>query len=438
MKIFLNPDRHTGASVLLIVMGITLILGLVLASYLQLMRWQHVSVVRSQAWNAALGLAEAGVEEALAQLNPSALLFTTNIDRGANGWSLESDGMYHAPRRNLPDGSYDVAITTDPLPSICATGYVRIPTLSATLSRSVRVATGTIALFRGGMAARVNIDLKGNYITSDSFDSLDPAHSTAGLYDSAKRKANGDVASTGSIIPVQNANIMGTLFTGPEGAYTIGPNGSVGDLAWVLTNKCLGVQPGHYKSDFNLDFPPVAPPYQTGIPPAGDTINGTNYTWVLGYGNYMHDDPKNPAKFNTGDKILVVGKARLYVTGDFLMSGGSSIIIAPGASLELYVGGANTSIATLNNAGNCATFNYFGLPGNTSVTLAGNDVFLGCIYAPSAALNMSGGGNNTCDYQGSCAVNTIGLNGHFNFHFDENLKRKGPIRGYQITSWKEI
>ena len=120
------------------------------------------------------------------------------------------------------------------------------------------------------------------------------------------------------------------------------------------------------------------------------------------------------------------------------MQGQSSIIIAAGASLELYVGGANTSITTLNNAGNCATFTSYGLPGNTSIDLAGNDLFLGTIYAPRADLTLGGGGNNTLDYQGAIAVNTIGMNGHFNFHFDENLRRKGPVRGYQINSWTEI
>jgi hypothetical protein len=151
----------------------------------------------------------------------------------------------------------------------------------------------------------------------------------------------------------------------------------------------------------------------------------------------MSSDPSG-AKFKNNDIILVTGKARVYVTGDFDMANGSRIIIAPGASLQLYVGGANTTIATLNNAGNCATFTYFGLPSNQSITLNGNDIFLGSIYAPSASLTMGGGGNNALDYQGACAVSTVGLNGHFNFHFDENLKRKGPVRGYQISSWIEM
>jgi len=436
MKICLNKTRSSQGSVLLVAMGITCVLGIGLASYLTLMRWQHVSVVRSQAWNAAMAMAEAGVEEALAQLNPSALLFSTNINRGANDWtnSVSLDGMYHAPRRTLPDGYYDVAITADTYPTIYATGYVTIPTLTATVSRSIAVTTTEASVFRGAIAARVNIDLKGNNISVDSFDSVDPNYSTGGLYDVAKRKAGGDIASNGGIIGVQNANIRGSLNTGPTSTYTIGPLGTVGDLAWVGGGS-LGVQPGHAKNDFNMDFPPILPPYAIAIPPVAGTVLGTNYTWVLGNGNYLSSGDAN---FHAGDTVLVTGNARVYVTGDFYMAGNATLIIAPGASLQLYVGGANGTIGTLNNAGNCANFTYFGLPNNTSVTLAGNDVFLGSIYAPNAALTVSGGGKNTLDYQGACAVNLVGMNGHFNFHFDENLKRKGPVRGYQINSWTEL
>jgi len=406
-----------------------------------LMRQQHISVVRSQAWNAALAMAEAGVEEALSQLNPSALLFTTNINRGANGWSLGADGMYHAPRRKLPDGYYDVAITTDVYPKIYATGYVTIPTLSTTLNREVAVTTIPGGIYRGGLTAIKDVDFKGNNVETDSFDSLDPNYSTNGLYDVTKRKANGDVASTEGMINVQNANIMGTLFTSPGGGYTAGSGsgtaGSVGDLGWVLGGM-TGVQPGHYKNDFNMDFPEVLPPYQTGLPPMGGTYNGTNYTWILGNGNYMLDNPKWAQKFNSGDVILVTGRARLYVTGDFIMGGQSMIQIAPGASLQMYIGGANTAISTVNNAGNCATFTYFGLPSNKNITLSGNDTFLGTIYAPNSDFVLNGSGSTPIDFQGSCVVNTLGMNGHFRFHFDENLKRKGPIRGYQINSWTEL
>jgi hypothetical protein len=239
------------------------------------MRWQNVSVMHSQAWNGALTTAEAGIEEGLAQLNPSALLFNTNIDRGANGWTLQADGLYHAPRRTLGDNYYDVAISADPLPSIYATGYVRMPALSATISRSVAVTTSLSTLFRGAAAARVNVDLKGNYISTDSFISTDPNYSTNGRYDAAKRRAGGDIASTGGVINVQNADVMGTLYTGPNGSYTVGSQGSVGDVAWVLGGS-NGLQPGHYKNDFNMDFPDVLAPYQSAAAPASGTISGAD------------------------------------------------------------------------------------------------------------------------------------------------------------------
>ena len=400
------------------------------------MRWQYVSVARSQAWNAALSVAEAGVEEAMAQLNPSALIFSTNIDRGANGWSLQADGMYHAQRETLTNGYYDVAVTADAYPVIYATGYVTIPTLSTTVTRSVKLGTGVGALFRGPLAARVNVDLKGNKITTDSFDSMDPAHSTTnGLYDPATRKAGGDIASTDGIVNVQNANVMGTLYTGPGGSYTINAQGSVGDVAWVSGGN-TGVEPGHFKNDFNMDFPAVAPPYSTGAQATGGTVGTNSYAWILGSDNYIYTG--SSASFKSGDTILVTGAARMYVTGNFSMSSGSTLIIAPGARLELYVAGTTTSISTVNNSGNCNSFTYFGLPGNTSITLSGNDSFLGSIYAPNADLTLNGGGSNTLDYQGAISVNTIHMNGHFNLHFDENLKRGGPVRGYQITSWSEL
>lgn len=434
MNLKLSQQRKVQGSVLIIALITALILGTASASFMALIRWQNRSVARSQAWNSSLALAEAGVEEALAQLNPAALLFTTNIDRGANGWTY-SGSTYQCPTRQLHAGSYGAAITSDLLPVIYATGYVTIPTLSVTVARKVRVETTLGSIFRGVMAARIDVDFKGNKVWTDSFDSMDPSASTGGLYDPAKRRDHGDIASTGGILNVQNANVMGTLYTGPEGGYTVGTQGSVGDLGWVLGGS-LGLQSGHYKNDFNEDFPEVLPPYSAGIVPTGMTIGSTNYYSVLTNQNYILT---GSVKLNTGDTILVTGaKARLYVTGNFIMGGSSRIAIAPGASLELYVGGADTAITSVNNAGNCTTFKYFGLPSNTSLALSGNDAFLGTIYAPSARFTLGGGGSDVIDFQGACAVNEIKMNGHFRFHFDENLKRKGPARGFQIASWSEI
>jgi hypothetical protein len=64
--------------------------------------------------------------------------------------------------------------------------------------------------------------------------------------------------------------------------------------------------------------------------------------------------------------------------------------------------------------------------------------FAGVVYAPNADVSMGGGGNNTYDFVGSVVAQSLGLNGRFNIHYDENLMRIGPNRGYLVTNWLEI
>src|ERR1041385_7896267 len=140
MKTLFQKRRGNGGNAMIIALVIAAILGMILLSYLGLVHWQNKSVARSQAWNTALTVAEAGVEEALAQLNPAAL--RTNIDRAANGWGF-SGGFFGPVSRTmtLSNCNYGVVISADTFPIIYSTGYTRVPSLSATLSRTVQVNT---------------------------------------------------------------------------------------------------------------------------------------------------------------------------------------------------------------------------------------------------------------------------------------------------------
>src|SRR5688572_10080727 len=73
--------RKSG-SVMLVVMVMTIIVGVTLASYLHLVSNQNLSIVRSMTWNHAVAVSEAGIEEAMAHLNSN----TTNRTR--DGWTL--------------------------------------------------------------------------------------------------------------------------------------------------------------------------------------------------------------------------------------------------------------------------------------------------------------------------------------------------------------
>jgi len=409
-----------------------LILGVSMISYLLLMEHQNRMVVRGQAWNQALAVAEAGVEDALAHLNRK---FGTNNIRGngENGWNgpVWGPAVLGAPR-SLSGGTYSASIS-DGLPVISSTGIVSVANSSKTIERRVRAVCTTEAAFRAAVAAKRDVTFNGNNITLDSYDSGRPGvYSTLdGKYDAAKRKAGGDVASTEGFINVGNADIKGKLYTGPvnDGMYNVLENGSVGDLSW----NGPGIQPGWYFNDFNMSFLDVDEPYSIGVPPNGGIAGGYTNTWLLLSGNnYKHDGDFTASSDET---IYVAGTATVYVTGVFDMRG--KIIIAPGATLKLYCAGPYARLNEVNTAGSALSFQYYGLPANKKISWGGNDEYVGTIYAPQAALRMGGGGEDLYDYQGACVIESLALNGHFSFHYDENLRRRGPISSFVVALWEE-
>ena len=428
------------------------ILGVTLAGYLYWVRSQNLLVAESQAWNSALALAEAGIEEGLAQINvnvgsienPTAVAnYAPSVQTNFGPLGAVSPGVY-GPRSNaLPNGSYSVTITPPANPSltlgptITAVGYTKVPLISKPIARTVQVTTTIKALLANTITALSNVTFKGTGLTVDSYDSSDPNHSTNGFYNAATRKAGGDVASLFGVIGIQNANIFGHLETGPAASYTIG-NGQVGDLPqnWPAQS---GIEPGWWLTDFNMDIPDILPPYQSGtLPPSG---SGTN-TWILGASSYYCS---GDFTINNNQTLYVSGNATFYVKGSFKMKNntGSFISIAPGATLTLYVGdssGAAVSadLGMVNTAGNASTFKFYGLPTLKTITWNGNAAYLGTIYAPEAYFILGGGGSTPYDFQGSTTVQTIDMNGHFNLHYDENLKRIGPSSGFIVTSWREL
>lgn len=464
MKLHSATRQTRDGSVLMVCLLTAAILGTVLASYLILTQSQNISVMRSQQWNSAIALAEGGVEEALAHLNSGAPYFDPGAATNtlvSNGWTA-SGGLLCSPRRYLGQDFYDATIQfAGVTPVIFSTGTVaRVGMYAAApqamfaaagagggagptyKSRVVRAETKIDSLFSVAMAAKETIDLRGNNVATDSFDSADPLYSTNGLYPLGnvnKTKDNGHVCTDAVIVDslsVGNADIKGKAKTGPGGTITIGPQGSVGSRAWVEGGN-NGIQPGWSANDFNVYFPNVSLPSATWLAaPAGGTINGITYDHVfLTSGDYL---------VNSFSKLYIGTNAqvRIKTTGNIKLTGNSDQIrIAPvGAALKYYMVGASFSIkgqGVVNESGNASNFYYFGLPSNTSVTFGGNANFTGAIYAPQAAFSLGGGGNNAYDFVGASVTRTVDMNGHFKFHYDENLARVGGHRGFIPTRWTE-
>jgi hypothetical protein len=244
-------------------------IGMALASYLKLVQAQNESVVRSQTWNSAMPVCEAGIEEALTQLN----VVGTN-SRAANGWVTGSDGSFYV-RRKFGGGRYAVQITADKQPTITAVAYVNGIVQTGEVSRAVAVTTTRVSTGMKGMVAKGGITISG-IVQSDSFDSSDPTFSTNGRYDAAKRKDNGYLGSVTGNLDLGNGTVYGSVATGPAGSAA---NGTVGDIAWVGNNS--GIETGHYANDLNLAFPDVQAPFNGGgLTPQSGTVIVTNSTSI--------------------------------------------------------------------------------------------------------------------------------------------------------------
>ena len=88
------------------VLGVTLmfgaIVGVVLLGCLKLIQTRSLTTMRSLAWNSAIPVLEAGIEEAFTHLRKDSTLMT------ANGWTsvVTNGNTVYQKRRDLPGGSY--------------------------------------------------------------------------------------------------------------------------------------------------------------------------------------------------------------------------------------------------------------------------------------------------------------------------------------------
>jgi Tfp pilus assembly protein PilX len=425
--------RYNRGNVLVVTLAVSIVLGTILASYLKLVNEQNMLSYRSQYWNLAIGVAEAGIEEALTQIH-----FTNDFT--ANGWAFTNLSFIKTRELPGPDftNRYSVAIRGISSPTLISTGYVRLPN-GEEIKRIVRVTTRLDALFAKGMVAKGTIDMNGNNVKSDSFDSQDPRFSVNGRYDPTRAKDNGDVATNLQIVngvDIGNANIWGHVSTGPGGTVSIGANGAVGNALWQLSGQ-KGIQPGFSSDDMNVNFPDVTVPFTGGaFTPARKLVDGAWYDYVI--------DSSGNWQLASLDKTLVVTSnsiAKLLITEEISLTGQNAIIIQPGGALQLYMQGPYAKIGgngVINKSGNSTNFFYYGLSSNTTLDFNGNGEFIGVIYAPYAAFKLGGGGSSIQDFIGASITASVTMQGHFNFHYDENLSRSGKPRGFIITSWNEM
>jgi hypothetical protein len=435
--------RHSQSGSLLITAAVaSAIVAILIGGMLTYISNEYRLNVHSHRWTQALHLAEAGVEVGFAEFNN---FVGSNAFTSARGWEYDGSCNCYIRQKRFQDATLTTVGTLESRvynvagnnPKIEGFGTVTgIP--GGTMIRKVESRLTNSARFPAGMVAKNKIDMNGNNIYTDSFDSWDVSKSTNSKYDSAKKQANGDVASNDTItntvdVSIGNANIYGSVLASPNGTVTMGPNGSVGntfDTSKRATTVSAAQSAGYVRNDFAVDIPDVTLP---GGATSWSSMGNINDTTTINGGSWRASGISL-----SGQKTLTVyNDVTLYVTGDISLSGQAQIIVAPGATLTVYSGG-NVTISgqgVANNSTSDMNLQFYGLNSSTSWTLSGNGIWNGLVYAPYAAVTLNGGGANG-DMSGAVIAKSITLNGHVQFHYDEALRTHGPNASYDIASWK--
>jgi len=424
------------------------VLSIVVAGYLSYMSNEYNLNYRSHRWTQSLHLAESAVEIGFAEFN-------FQHSKGGNGfsadrgWTNVSGGKYTKTVTGLTDAYGqtigDVTITVESVgatnPRILGEGVVNGALFgNSTHERGVRATIKKSSRFPVGLMAKDTIDLNGNNIAIDSYDSNDPTKSTAGQYDPLKKQPNGDMATLSTVVDslsVGQADIYGRLWTGPGGMPTLGNNGSIGPTfvnADRADDVADGIANGWIQNDFDVDVPDTELPAGADSWPAPSAGSSINTDAVIEAGDWKLSSLALAA---TENLLITNGTVRIYVTGNTSVSGNATITIAGNASLEIYAGGSMyiSGGGVINNTGDPTNNQFYGLPTSLNWYINGNGQWVGNVYAPNAALTLNGGGVSG-HMSGAAVSKTITLNGGTNFHYDEDLASSDTGAGYVIVSWE--
>jgi len=447
-------------------MILSAVIGVSLVSYLQLARTSLEVSNRGYYSNAAMNLAENGLEEVMYALNQ----YARDPAYAWTGWSIEGGNAW----RQFPtSGSYELDRNATGFLRVYVDGYLNpspVVTARATVTLAgtrtppvekwVEVRLSRTSKFANGLVASQSIQFKGSKSTVDSWDS-DPDRNPATAavpYSAGVRRAAATVGS-GSVgvdaILVNNADIWGYASTGGA-PPKVGSQGLVGPFGTTVGT----MNPNHISNDFVANLEPV-----TDLPPTGTILAAISANTELPRAG---DQPVMvngvPAYCYTANQISL-SSAHLRIrplttdgpppnvvitltnpTTCVTISGNSGIIINSGASLQLYAPG-DVKIAgngtmnggnTTGSANQPIAFQLWGTRPNSSVPqsidVVGNGVLSGVVYAPNAEVAIKGNG----DILGAVVARNITLVGNADFHYDESLANFGPREPYRVNLWLEL
>ena len=296
-------------------------------------------------------------------------------------------------------------------------------------TRMIEVMAKPRSPFRLGLLLDKQITMGGGGVI-DSFDSSNPAKSTAGLYDVAKRQSNGSVG----VNDTQGTSDL-------KGAYVYGPV----DYSGPAIQGTGNVQ-GPITTPFNRPVVPVLAPTWTTFNPTPTNINTAK---TLTGGTFS-----SPARYKVssvtlagGDVLTLIPHAagqesyvEIWVTGGMTTSGSSYILQQPGVHVTYYSeGDIKVGGTSFVNQSNLAANNILNVvtpvgPTVRSVTVNGGGDIIAAINAPRADFAMVG----NAQIYGALIGKTMSMGGA-SVHYDEALAKAtgNGDYGYAVGSWVE-
>lgn len=465
-----QPRAQTRGSLLIVAMILCSVIAISLASYLQLGRTALTISNRALYNNAAMNLAENGLEEAMFAINkytadPASYDWSDWTNDGTNAWrkwtgytfDQNATGITRVYILNYLSGTAPEAVARSTI--TLGGGDTR------TVEKWVRIQLRRTSKFANGLVAKESILFKGTTASVNSWNSEvdhDSNPATAPIitpYSTAVKNDNGSIGSisvSSDAVSVQNADIWGYASTG--GALPkVGPTGLVGSYGPPATTAGT-MDMDRVSTDFSASFDPVEAPSDYSYNAIAAITNDTSLPGTVtaaADGKYYISTTQ--INFNNKALTIEAGKTVVLKLTDtstaISVGGGSGVIsIASGATLEIYtegsiaIGGsgisngvddadAGTTIET-DEMGQPKQFQIWGTKtsGTQDITIAGNGVLSAIVYAPQGSVKINGNG----DVAGSVVANDITVVGSSAFHYDESLANFGGSNPFRVSRWEEL
>ncbi len=471
-----RPFRSERGSLLIVAMLLCAVIGISIVSYIRLSRSSLTISNRALYNNAAMNLAENGLEEAMYGINQLVADDTyawpgwTN-----NGTTATSDAWTKWTGFTFDQNATGVVRTIVynykglNAPKIVARATITLGSSDALpIEKWVEVTLKKTSKFASGLVAKNSVIFNGTNTSVDSWNSASGGAGTYSPYSAASRKDNGSVGSISvgvDAVLVKQADIWGYVSTGgTDPTSAVGSGGSVlgaGSTYDPSTWTKSTVDPTRVSTDFSASFDPVSAPTKTYLTVPGGTINGDTTLPLAADvaagkadadGNYYY----TADQVNLTNKVLTVtGKVVLKLTNTTTavdVGGGSGAINVTTGTLAVYgdgdvkiagqgvsngVDGADSGTDLKDSELNApANFQFWGTKtsGAQDIKVAGNGAFSGVIYAPQGNVTINGNGS----VAGSVVANNITLTGNANFHYDESLGDFGGGNPFRVSKWKEL